>query len=73
MENSPVGESQSNGFIENAIRDGQRQIFKIDFASRFPPRHLEASRLRGFEVMIFFSVEMDWGSLRGTFGTTFGI
>ena len=23
---------------------------EIDFASRFPPRHLEASRLRGFEA-----------------------
>ena len=29
LENSPVGESQSNGFIENAIREVQNQIRKL--------------------------------------------
>ena len=29
LENSPVGESQSNGFIENAIKEVQNQIRKL--------------------------------------------
>ena len=29
LENSPVGESQSNGFVENAIREVQNQVRKL--------------------------------------------
>ena len=56
---------------------------EIDFASRFPPRHLEATRLRGFEasrlcdlqifgkkVKLDFNVFMQlWGHFGGTLGS----
>ena len=29
LENSPVGESQSNGFVENAIREVQNRVRKL--------------------------------------------
>ena len=58
-------------------------LLKIDFASRFPPRHSEASRLRGFEAWRLCDLQVfgkkvkldfhDFVRLRSEFGTTFGI
>ena len=57
----------------------KKNDLQIDFASRFPPRHLEASRLRGLGAsrlphlrIIGKKVKLDLKGLLD-FGITFGV
>ena len=49
-ENTKTAEKRATGCTRSS-RSIHWKAHLIDFASRFPPRQLEASRLRGFEAL----------------------
>ena len=85
---SPSTDSWGLVFVGSRLRHWWNVLHEIDFASRFPPRHFEASRLRGNDFINlwdglgtaleslwdrFWHMKVTFGAFRGHFEVTLSI